>query len=922
MTVTPVKVWADDGSGSVKYYIDGIEIIGAAGMVPLAQLSDYARGSIIVGGVAVWEDLVIGATSAHLESDGTDITWQANLTMADDAWIGFSGAGRLVFDSTPAPDQVEVTSADLNFVTAAHGIIHTDGVAAGMVLRANGTRYVPSAAASTIPIAPVAQGDIIIADATPEWSILTRGAAAGYALVTTATTAVWDQTPAWTGLHSFAAGVTLNGASGANNVTVPDNVALAVELLDAGGVEYLRIVSTNAQPVINFNSAAADIDFFVEASGVADALQVRGSDGQITLGALGTGYVRSDAGILSIGPIADEIPFTPTAQGDMIVADAALAWSRLAFAGAAGYALISTATTNVWDQTPTWTGLHTFNAGITFAGASGANDVTIPDNVAIAVELLDGGGTEYLRIVSTNAQPIILFNEAGADIDFHVEASGVADALQVQGADGQITLGALGAGIVQSSAGGVLSVTDPVGSLPIAPVAQGDLIIADATPEWSILTRGAAAGYALVSTATTAVWDQTPTWTGLHTFGAGVTFSGASGANDITVPDNAAIAVELRDAGGLEYLRLVTTDAQPLIEFNNSGANINFRVEAVGVADALKVRGSDGRITLGALGAGFVQSSAGGVLSSAAIIAGDLPAHTHSGAGQGGSLAVGTTDTDATVGSVFFAGTAGVIQQDNARLFWDDTNNELAIGMALPGATLHVDQYSASGAKPVLFLDQGDVSEQCIQFSSDAADQDINLWTINVTGAPALTWDESEDSLEYSVTTAATAAEKVLFALEHESNGIVAAYFGLTQMLRMENAAGTLIDAAEITSVFTTATAGAENCLLRLTPFHSGSAVAYLALWASNGIAGGAVSVIPGGAYDVTKILRYSGCVAEETGAGTNDPTGSITPGNSDVLYTDGVDTLTLVVGALGATTISRTAGADTFTVFLSMQWI
>lgn len=167
------------------------------------------------------------------------------------------------------------------------------------------------------------------------------------------------------------------------------------------------------------------------------------------------------------------------------------------------------------------------------------------------------------------------------------------------------------------------------------------------------------------------------------TLAGGIILTGGANAV-VTVNDNVANALTLIDAGPLEYLRIISTDAQPIVRFNDGGADIDFEIEAVGVADAFQVRGADGQITLGVLGAGFVQSTAGGVLFSAAIVAGDLPAHTHSGAGQGGSLIVGTTDTDATPGSVFFAGAAGVIQQDNANFFWDDGNNYLGIGTAAP----------------------------------------------------------------------------------------------------------------------------------------------------------------------------------------------------------------------------------------------
>ena len=60
----------------------------------------------------------------------------------------------------------------------------------------------------------------------------------------------------------------------------------------------------------------------------------------------------------------------------------------------------------------------------------------------------------------------------------------------------------------------------------------------------------------------------------------------------------------------------------------------------------------------------------------------------------GGTLAVangGTgTATAFTAGSVVFAGASGVYAQDNANLFWDDTNNRLGVGTATPAYTLDV----------------------------------------------------------------------------------------------------------------------------------------------------------------------------------------------------------------------------------------
>lgn len=54
------------------------------------------------------------------------------------------------------------------------------------------------------------------------------------------------------------------------------------------------------------------------------------------------------------------------------------------------------------------------------------------------------------------------------------------------------------------------------------------------------------------------------------------------------------------------------------------------------------------------------------------------------------SFSVAPLFSTMTPGSVLFAGAAGVLSQDNAKLFWDDTQNYLGIGTATPTAALDV----------------------------------------------------------------------------------------------------------------------------------------------------------------------------------------------------------------------------------------
>jgi len=76
-----------------------------------------------------------------------------------------------------------------------------------------------------------------------------------------------------------------------------------------------------------------------------------------------------------------------------------------------------------------------------------------------------------------------------------------------------------------------------------------------------------------------------------------------------------------------------------------------------------------------------------GTSGAATLVGATLNIPQYSG---GGSMAIGGAITSATVGSVLFAGTSGVLQQDNSNLFWDDTNNRLGIGTNAPSARLQV----------------------------------------------------------------------------------------------------------------------------------------------------------------------------------------------------------------------------------------
>jgi hypothetical protein len=79
----------------------------------------------------------------------------------------------------------------------------------------------------------------------------------------------------------------------------------------------------------------------------------------------------------------------------------------------------------------------------------------------------------------------------------------------------------------------------------------------------------------------------------------------------------------------------------------------------------------------------------------------------------GGVSTNSLTDTALTLGSVPFTGAGGLISQDNANFFWDDTNNRLGINTNTPGNSLDV---HSSGTNPILALNNTAGNQSAISF--------------------------------------------------------------------------------------------------------------------------------------------------------------------------------------------------------------
>jgi hypothetical protein len=102
-----------------------------------------------------------------------------------------------------------------------------------------------------------------------------------------------------------------------------------------------------------------------------------------------------------------------------------------------------------------------------------------------------------------------------------------------------------------------------------------------------------------------------------------------------------------------------------------------------------------------------------------------------------GAVAIGTSIGSATAGSVLFAGTSGVLAQDNANLFWDDANNRLGIGTASPAVPLHVSASANSnlGVRVINSGTGGSAAASVIVGESVAGDQIFTIYYANTSNA-------------------------------------------------------------------------------------------------------------------------------------------------------------------------------------------
>lgn len=225
------------------------------------------------------------------------------------------------------------------------------------------------------------QGSLIIGNATPAWDELVHpGGAGGYALVSDAATFAWSLTPAWAGAHTFNAGLAVGAGQG---VTLPDPGWIGL------GAALPRLTFTSGVPdVAAFDGCGnVSIENVLDHIGDPDTYLIFSPDfAGFRVGGVDMVYMdENGVDIVTFNPGEADVDFRVSASG---LTDAFLVDGLTGAIKVAGPSLTAPATWNLIG----------------------------PDNVVDALGIDDAGGLEYLRIVSTNANPYFLIDPAGTGI--------------------------------------------------------------------------------------------------------------------------------------------------------------------------------------------------------------------------------------------------------------------------------------------------------------------------------------------------------------------------------------------------------------------------------------------------------------------------------------------------------------------------
>lgn len=193
-----------------------------------------------------------------------------------------------------------------------------------------------------------------------------------------------------------------------------------------------------------------------------------------------------------------------------------------------------------------------------------------------------------------------------------------------------------------------------------------------------------------------------------------------------TYPSTATATGTLLRADGTNWVATTLTIPNTIAAPSSLAANSTNVITAISGSTANRVMRTDGStISFAQVAAatditGVLPIANGGTNGTATPTAGGLAsgtgtAYAFSAAGTTGQAAIsGGTGASTwfapTAGSVLFAGASGILAQNNAQFFWDNSANFLGIGLAAPATKLHID--GGTGTMTQFSITNGSTSGQ------------------------------------------------------------------------------------------------------------------------------------------------------------------------------------------------------------------
>lgn len=445
-------------------------------------------------------------------------------------------------------------------------------------------------------------------------------------------------------------------------IIIPDNVNLAYFIQDDGAaapatIEYVRIDTTNAQPTVIFNDGEIDVDFRVAVDSTifltdpTHAFSLQGSTGAVSMGT------------------------APDANAHLLIYNAIVS------------------TINQYYGLWTWH-QKTLGASDENDPMHGLDSTMAMNHAGVIGHMLGGRYHSWLRAGTIGAA-----GQAADLIGIEAEADG--DAGTVYGsAIGVNALVTIDGTVFQDDPGtghvyGIRSVVDLNagtidGNVYGAHVWVDDDIGAGGTVYMLYLDEQTGIDYGIYQSGSADNYLG-----GNLAVADGIEFTGASGVNIITIPDNFADALHIIDDGaGDVFFRIITTTGSEEVIFNDGEDDVNFRIKSDTFANAFYVDGAAGGITVGGpsmtvpdgwiLGIGpalerIVFNAAGYVsVMGANFGVGTLTPQTLLSLGGAVVLTIGTDSVDGADGRVMRIASCGGAAASNRGAYLDFSGNEHA----------------------------------------------------------------------------------------------------------------------------------------------------------------------------------------------------------------------------------------------------